>query len=76
MFQQSVQEPVKTLGAKNAGSALRYQQGLFESINLRVASMEKRMQNVINLVSIQGGLPLYDCTDSGRSELQFGSSKG
>ena len=38
-------------GRRNASSALRYQQNLFESVNLRAVSMEKRMQNVINLVS-------------------------
>ncbi|KAJ9606941.1 hypothetical protein H2200_008952 [Cladophialophora chaetospira] len=36
-------------GYMKASSALRYQQTLLESINLRAISMEKRMQNVINL---------------------------
>lgn len=31
---------------------LRYQETLFESVNLRLVSLEKRMQNVIDLVSI------------------------
>jgi hypothetical protein len=43
---------------RKASSALRYQQSLFESINLRAVSMEKRMQNVINLVSSSAPLRL------------------
>ncbi|EXJ58119.1 hypothetical protein A1O7_05543 [Cladophialophora yegresii CBS 114405] len=39
----------RSVGCRKTLSALRYQQTLFESINLRAVSMEKRMQNVINL---------------------------
>src|SRR2546423_6954111 len=34
----------------STSAALDYQQTLFESVNLRLTSLEKRMQNVINLV--------------------------
>jgi hypothetical protein len=36
---------------------LRYQETLFESVNLRLASLEKRMQNVIDLVSTDVSRP-------------------
>ncbi|KAK5411354.1 hypothetical protein LTR21_006610 [Exophiala xenobiotica] len=35
--------------ARKTNSALHYQESLFESVGLRAVSMEKRMQNVINL---------------------------
>ncbi|KAK7887758.1 hypothetical protein LTR67_009661 [Exophiala xenobiotica] len=35
--------------ARKTNSALHYQESLFESVSLRAVSMEKRMQNVINL---------------------------
>src|SRR5436853_945128 len=35
----------------STSAALDYQQTLFESVNLRLTSLEKRMQNIINLVS-------------------------
>jgi hypothetical protein len=34
---------------------LKYKQGLFHSVNLRLRSLEKRMQNIINLVSSPKG---------------------
>jgi hypothetical protein len=34
----------------NTSATLGYKQTLFESVNLRLTSLEKRMQNVINLV--------------------------
>jgi hypothetical protein len=40
--------------ARKTNSALHYQESLFESVSLRAVSMEKRMQNVINLVSHAG----------------------
>jgi hypothetical protein len=36
---------------------LKHKEGLFQSMNLRLKSLEKRMQNIINLV----GSPTGDC---------------
>ncbi|OCT51078.1 hypothetical protein CLCR_08440 [Cladophialophora carrionii] len=52
--QHMIEEQTENTSSRSVGcgrtlSALRYQQTLFESINLRAVSMEKRMQNVINL---------------------------
>jgi hypothetical protein len=37
----------------STSATLDYQQTLFESVNLRLTSLEKRMQNIINLVCPQ-----------------------
>ncbi|KIW66591.1 hypothetical protein PV04_05909 [Phialophora macrospora] len=47
--EQTEKSSPRSFGCRKTFSALRYQQTLFESINLRAVSMEKRMQNVINL---------------------------
>lgn len=52
-------------------AALRYHETLFESVNLRVISLEKRMQNIINLVcNIQQSLNQELQLTAPQTELQ------
>lgn len=48
---QSEGEVADKVEARKTTLALHYSESLFESVDLRAISMEKRMQNVINLVS-------------------------
>jgi hypothetical protein len=48
---------------------LKYKQGLFHSVNLRLRSLEKRMQNIINLV----GSPKGNCEKYAVADISLSS---
>lgn len=48
---------------------LKYRQGLFHSVNLRLRSLEKRMQNIINLV----GSPKGNCEKYAVADISLSS---
>lgn len=49
LFQITGSDPAAQI-AKATQTALAYQKELFRSVSLRIASLDRRMQNVINLV--------------------------
>ncbi|KAI9777037.1 MAG: hypothetical protein M1816_004926 [Peltula sp. TS41687] len=55
---------------------LRYNEVLFQSTNLRLITLEKRMQNIINLVILQSGNPKRQQSHTERQRLDENDCSG
>jgi len=66
LFQQHLEIFPQTQERQSTSSMLKYKMGLFHAVNLRLASLDKRVANILSLVLvislIHEGKPLIICS--------------